>query len=804
MFSTRVDEFAQYVIENRLKGRQGDNPDANFISRSALRRFWTHNRVNAILLDCQPPIYQNAKQIQSEFICVFSILVFLGHPEAISQLIEKGLDDHSLPLTTRPDVWPEHHPYIELFPEFFNRQWDFIPLDFQNGVIHKRTIHPKMILPVEFEEKLGRNSGGDDVAVVWKVKIHDECKGYIKMGTVVFKIYQRSAKDAFISEANAYATFPETYGENIVQCHGTFKQEEKYIIILEYAPRGSLLDFFETTRRLPTTDELRILWTELFKLLGALYMIHENGLPSSSAPIGISGYAETHHDIQPANILVFPRDSDFEYSVYFKLADFGTTRIIKMISGGPDTQVGSNEGNRMYTAPESCPVYPFQDEVPKRVNPTVDVWALGAVFSETFIWSILGEPGRETYRKLRNEENQESKGMRGSGYEACFHNGTNSLKAVIKMHDYAVLETRRIDTVSPEISNVILKYMLQPLRDRLDAKSALSKADEALEQARQETQQMESSGLSRNPGEPNPMKQDISTFLSSPNSLASSTTMHGRSPGSLNQLPHGRFSHETRSGVMMVPEIKPVTCREVYRMLERRNRQFFAMGSTSEALKVRGISEALSQISEVDGREQLILIDDFTSMRAHKDNVEETARVISYYVKRADPNNMELYFASNISVKYQCKNSSHVESIIRKHEFVDGKCAMGSCLASILNHVWVSLESSKSPVSIYVLTDGVWEAEDDEIGFAIAKSAQKLEESNIFPPRIMIQFIRFGQDPNGIRRLKVLDDDLVELYNLRKYDIVDTKDCHAHVSDILLGSISRLSDATERGPTPAT
>lgn len=35
-------------------------------------------------------------------------------------------------------------------------------------------------------------------------------------------------------------------------------------------------------------------------------------------------------------------------------------------------------------------------------------------------------------------------------------------------------------------------------------------------------------------------------------------------------------------------------------------------------------------------------------------------------------------------------------------------------------------------------------------------------------------------------------------------DIVDTKNGDDHVSDILLGSISRKADATERGSTPVT
>lgn len=183
LISAQVNEFGQYVAQNYLKGRQGDDPNANFISRSALERYWTLDRVRTILLQCQPPVSQSATDIvKGGFICVFSILVYIGWPAAISQFTTKGLDDHHLPFTaTPPDVWPKHPPYAYIYNEFRKEQWAFTPLEFQNGKIHRRTIEPLTILPVEYEEELGRNSGANDVAVIWKVKIHDECKGYIPM-----------------------------------------------------------------------------------------------------------------------------------------------------------------------------------------------------------------------------------------------------------------------------------------------------------------------------------------------------------------------------------------------------------------------------------------------------------------------------------------------------------------------------------------------------------------------------------------------------------------------------------------------
>lgn len=62
-----------------------------------------------------------------------------------------------------------------------------------------------------------------------------------------------------------------------------------------------------------------------------------------------------HLDIQPANILVFPKSRKSPYDVNFKLADFG---LAVMQSGCAEDVVAiDNEGNRMYC---KCLILIFQ------------------------------------------------------------------------------------------------------------------------------------------------------------------------------------------------------------------------------------------------------------------------------------------------------------------------------------------------------------------------------------------------------------------------------------------------------------
>jgi len=108
--------------------------------------------------------------------------------------------------------------------------------------------------------------------------------------------------------------------------------------------------------------------------------------------------------------------------------------------------------------------------MPPRISPTVDVWALGAVFSDALIWSFLGEDGRETYRKQRFEEIKSgSHELSAKGYDSCFHNGYDRLEAVSTMHDHALKKRLAEDWVSVEVSKLILHNMLQ--RDKSHAQT---------------------------------------------------------------------------------------------------------------------------------------------------------------------------------------------------------------------------------------------------------------------------------------------------------------------------------------------
>lgn len=109
---------------------------------------------------------------------------------------------------------------------------------------------------------------------------------------------------------------------------------------------------------------------------------------------------------------------------------------------------------------------------------------MGAVYSDALIWAIWGEAGREKYRLSRKTENTSGGLLTGSGFEACFHNGSTCLNAVCNTHKEALLDKRLSDIVSPCVSAGILDSMLVPELERRDAMGVKFYVDRKIREAR--------------------------------------------------------------------------------------------------------------------------------------------------------------------------------------------------------------------------------------------------------------------------------------------------------------------------------
>lgn len=77
------------------------------------------------------------------------------------------------------------------------------------------------------------------------------------------------------NEVDMYIELKERAFDDIVRYYGSFVQQGKFTLILEFASEGNLLDYFEHTPHPPTGFERVRFWLRFFLLLHALTYIHQ-------------------------------------------------------------------------------------------------------------------------------------------------------------------------------------------------------------------------------------------------------------------------------------------------------------------------------------------------------------------------------------------------------------------------------------------------------------------------------------------------------------------------------------------------
>lgn len=161
-------------------------------------------------------------------------------------------------------------------------------------------------------------------------------------------------------------------------------------------------------------------------------------------------------------------------------------------------------------------------------------------------------------------------------------------------------------------------------------------------------------------------------------------------------------------------------------------------------------------------------------MSTHWGDVEAVFVVLAKIVKAADPDGIDLHFTMsdevhNSKTVWGSNSSSKLVKQVRERRHkLRGTINITYRLDAILGPHIAKLSNAYSrrggtirPLNIYVLTDGVWEPGCDPSS-TIKNIVDKLTEFGYSndSKQVGIQFISFGNDKNGLKRLKDLDDNL--------------------------------------------
>jgi hypothetical protein len=169
---------------------------------------------------------------------------------------------------------------------------------------------------------------------------------------------------------------------------------------------------------------------------------------------------------------------------------------------------------------------------------------------------------------------------------------------------------------------------------------------------------------------------------------------------------------------------------------------------------------------------QIFLIDDSETMRPHWSNVKRAFEALAYLVKKSDYDGIELRFTNHVAVERSAKHRKPLMATLNGIQ-PGGKCDIGLSFGRIIHGIDLENKSQakkgtlsrhlqrkrKWGTSIYVLTDGMWEEESDWLR-GMVDPLRKLIDRDVQNGQVGVQFIQFGNDPDGTARLKILDDGL--------------------------------------------
>jgi len=156
-------------------------------------------------------------------------------------------------------------------------------------------------------------------------------------------------------------------------------------------------------------------------------------------------------------------------------------------------------------------------------------------------------------------------------------------------------------------------------------------------------------------------------------------------------------------------------------------------------------------------------------MLEHWPNVCKTFKALTYLVRETGDAKIDLYFTISQRCEKRVRKSKDLLPIVQAMEDEirgkDSTTDINIRLTQILeeykrnldnNHWW---RSKPKPLSLFIFTDGIWE-EEVTASEPIQSAVTKLEDLRKDKRQIGVQFISFGDDPEGLGRLEHLDDRL--------------------------------------------
>ncbi|EJT82372.1 serine/threonine protein kinase [Gaeumannomyces tritici R3-111a-1] len=589
--------------------------------------------------------------------------------------------------------------------------------------------------------------------------------------------------------------------------------------------------------------------------------------------------------------------------ISFKLGDLGWSRERQGMTGGTETPQFCSPRN--YLAPELFDGDGNETHVRETGTHHSDLWSLSCLMLEIAVWLAGGSQAATDFFQARVDENSVQRLPPASpsvvGYEGCFHDGRRALKAVRDVVALSKSNQRFFDGITGKIVEYVLEHGLNSKpKLRGDAASTARRLQAIIDDP-DNLVEPQYPALPPSPAptefepdvnklyvygstderfdarvlegafgavflEPTVLAQPFKSTQWSSSRRPSTATKNGpasapSSPATSTLFPPSPATTEPISPTKTSASspISPATttasspCMPYRRSFPpapkhdkvtvdyvinyRSNWKWMVEADPYNAMRsfFADVKQAL------DGRDQIFLIDDHSTMLAHAGQLKRTLEAIAKVVKSVDRDGMELRFASDPLARHTVYRAADLAGLLERAAPPSSSssssssssmaAAMHATLTAVLDknagatparrrhhhhHHHSPLEwltSSYAPArptgtNIYVMTSGVWghrERRDSDVTLGVARVIRGFirnqQRSGRLDTHTVIQMVSFGHDEVGLERLRRLDDDLWSAEEgaagggpHAHWDIVDTKAHTECMWSILLGAMDKQED----------
>ncbi|KAH6662626.1 hypothetical protein F5X68DRAFT_161634 [Plectosphaerella plurivora] len=800
-------------LSHKYTGRNalGSNSE-HFIPLRELQRFWDDKTIQHVIgfsADYKGSIVLRANAIKTQFLRIYSLLVFLERPEKIELFTSWDLNDEVFPLEKFPAQWAETPPNKDLFTLIYEYQWAYFPVIFEEDRLYSQVLPERMILPILHEEII--REGTDDV-VLFRTSLEGSstfAKPEDEKVKVVRKQYLgMKRKSMFERERKAFETLQSRPCKHIVECYGSFgqkhpKNERSYSLILEHFGAGNLDEFFQKASPPRNKSQVIHFWRSFRGLFAALDTIHHSEVGSRNTT---TKYEIVHQDIKPQNILISLSSLDINQLPVLKVIDFGYS-FTRLSSQPHSVELGGRP-------PECSHHGQWKNDRINSITTAADIWSAGCVMSEAAAWVAGGQAGRISYEKARAFEAEQRPAFKDAGHGGCFHDGTDRLKMVDTAHQNIRNKLPSYDDITGEVLTLIDNFMLVPMEKRKqawDIRELLGKIFDRI--APKESAQAKALVMPSTP--PQTRSEPSFETLSSPellvtkfdesfNESENGTTQQEPSP--LPTPPPGPRP-ELNVDIPSVMHLRPITPPPCSPFTRPDGEPGLSMEEAKKYIKDKKagrpvdlrVQNVIQQLKDnLDGRDHLFFVDTSLTMVQHRTEVTDTLRVYAYLAKLIDKNGIDAGFSTKSQPRKYSTTTALMDAL-RKQRWNSAafENSFGKFIDAVIGNLpsWLQVKKAKQQ-SIFVLTDGRWGRSD--VGACgvegpILRLIEAMKAKRLDRTHVMIQFIRFGAHHQGIRRLDILD----QLGVAQGMDIVDTKYFTYDVWGMFFGAINADVDMEE-------